>query len=80
VLIDAGVRTRLADACAERAETFSMDTLAQRYLELYDQAAHGRGTSILRAGRDRARSWSAGRRRARSGPAPGKEAGPGTPG
>ncbi|MEO5678506.1 MAG: glycosyltransferase family 4 protein [Acidimicrobiales bacterium] len=41
VLTDAAVRLRLADACAERAETFSMDTLARRYLELYEQARVG---------------------------------------
>ncbi len=38
VLTDSAARTRLADACAERAETFSMDTLAQQYLDIYAQA------------------------------------------
>jgi len=38
VLTDPSVRTRLTEGCAERAETFSMATLANRYLEIYDQA------------------------------------------
>ena len=80
VLTDASVRTRLADACFERAEAFSMDTLAQRYLEIYEQAAGYSTPSILRSGGRRARVWSANRRAARTGPAPGKGAGPETPG
>ncbi len=42
VLTDPNVRTRLTDAGAERAEAFSMDTLAQRYLEIYADAGGGR--------------------------------------
>ena len=42
VLTEAAARTRLVDAGAERAETFSMDLLAQRYLELYDEARSSR--------------------------------------
>jgi phosphatidylinositol alpha-mannosyltransferase len=74
VLTDESVRNRLADACAERAEAFSMDTLAQRYLDLYEEAANSRITPT-RGRRSGKRTW----RRARSGPAPGG-AGPGTPG
>ena len=75
VLTDTAVRTRLADACAERAETFSMDTLAERYLELYERAAGARARAVrLR----RARSWAPWP--ARTMPAPGEEAGPEAPG
>ena len=38
VLTEAAVRTRLADAGADRAETFSMDGLAERYLDIYAEA------------------------------------------
>ena len=44
VLTDASVRTRLGDACADRAETFSMDSLAERYLHVYGQAQAQSGT------------------------------------
>jgi phosphatidylinositol alpha-mannosyltransferase len=54
VLTDGAVRDRLAEACAERAEAFSMTTLAQRYLEIYGDAARSRGRSgRRRTGRDR---------------------------
>ncbi len=58
VLTDSAVRTRLADACAERAETFSMDLLARRYLELYEQASISRASPAMRADRRWARWWS----------------------
>jgi len=43
VLTDARLRTRLADACADQAETFSMDSVAESYLRLYAQAMTGKG-------------------------------------
>jgi len=73
VLTDGAVRTRLADACAERAEAFSMDTLAQRYLGLYEDAAKLRAVPLLRRGRQQAaRRWGFTRPR----PAPLQGAGP----
>ena len=54
VLTDVSVRTRLADACADRAETFSMDSLAQRYLDIYAEARDQTDTR-----RRRRRSWPA---------------------
>jgi phosphatidylinositol alpha-mannosyltransferase len=80
VLTDDAVRARLADACAERAESFSMDTLAERYLELYEEAAGHRATSARRAAGRRPRLWPTGRRAARSRPATGEEAGLEAPG
>ncbi len=32
------MRRRLTDGCAERAETFSMESLALRYLDIYAEA------------------------------------------
>jgi len=61
VLTDVAFRSGLADACAERAETFSMDTLALRYLELYADAAEGRTRRTPRAPAWRGRGRRSGR-------------------
>ena len=42
VLTDASLRTRMADACADQAATFSMDKVAERYLDLYAKARAGK--------------------------------------
>jgi phosphatidylinositol alpha-mannosyltransferase len=61
VLTDGVVRNRLADACAERAEEFSMDTLALRYLDLYEQATRARAAARPRRGSGPSGAWVRGR-------------------
>ncbi|MEJ7764984.1 MAG: glycosyltransferase family 4 protein [Acidimicrobiales bacterium] len=51
VLTDSVLRTRMADACAEQAEKFSMDSVAQRYLELYAEAHASKARGRARATR-----------------------------